>query len=311
LDVTRRRTVRQYGRAVDRRLLLVHAHPDDETIGTGATMAKYAAGGAQVVLVTCTLGEEGEILTDDLAHLAADRDDRLGVHRIGELTAACAALGVRDVRLLGGPGRWRDSGMAGTEPNSRPEAFVNAAEDEVVAELVAIVRDVRPQVVITYDENGGYGHPDHIRAHQVTVAAFDAAADPGFHPDRGEPWRADKLYYTALPKSVLQQAIDYFRDRGEGTSFFPPDVTDATHLPMGTPDELVTTRIDAPEFFDAKMAAMRAHRSQIAVDGPFFALADNVGQQAFGVEYYVLARGARGPGDPWETDLFAEPSAGT
>src|SRR5438445_5878247 len=166
----------------DRRMLLVHAHPDDETIGTGATMAKYVADGAHVTLVTCTLGEEGEILVPELAHLAADKEDGLGEHRTGELAAAMKALGVTDHRFLGGPGRWRDSGMMGLPTNDDPGCFWQADLDVAVGELVRVVREVRPQVVITYDENGGYGHPDHIQAHRVAVAAFDAAADPGRYP---------------------------------------------------------------------------------------------------------------------------------
>src|ERR1700759_1583505 len=129
-----------------RRLLLVHAHPDDETIGTGATMAKYAAEGAHVTLVTCTLGEEGEILVPELEHLAADRDDGLGKHRIGELADAMKALGVTDHRFLGGPGRWRDSGMMGTPANDNPGCFWQAALEVAVGELVRVVREVRPQV---------------------------------------------------------------------------------------------------------------------------------------------------------------------
>src|SRR3954453_20902610 len=147
-----------------RRLILVHAHPDDEAIGTGATMAKYAAENALVTLVTCTLGEEGEILVPDLEYLAADKEDGLGRHRIGELAAAMEALGVRDHRFLGGPGRWRDSGMMDTPANERPDCFWRADFEEATRELVAIVREVRPQVVITYDEKGGYGHPDHTQA---------------------------------------------------------------------------------------------------------------------------------------------------
>src|SRR5512135_2504470 len=162
----------------DRRLLLVHAHPDDETIGTGATMAKYAAEGARVTLVTCTRGEQGEIVAGDLAHHASGAQDTLGEHRIDELAAACAALGVPDHRFLGGAGRWRDSGMMGTSAKSRPDAFWNADLAEATGELVAVIRQVRPQVVVTYDERGGYGHPDHIRAHDVTMLAVDAAADP-------------------------------------------------------------------------------------------------------------------------------------
>ncbi|MGE5763319.1 MAG: N-acetyl-1-D-myo-inositol-2-amino-2-deoxy-alpha-D-glucopyranoside deacetylase, partial [Mycobacterium leprae] len=167
----------------DRRLLLVHAHPDDETIGTGATMARYAAEGVGVTLVTCTLGEEGEILEPGLEHLAADREDRLGEHRIGELAEAMRCLGVRDHRFLGGPGRWRDSGMMGLPTNDRPSCLWQADLDEATAALVSIVREVRPQVVVTYDENGGYGHPDHIQAHRVAVRAVDAAGDPAYRPD--------------------------------------------------------------------------------------------------------------------------------
>ena len=288
-----------------RRMVLVHAHPDDETIGTGASMAKYAAENVLVTLVTCTLGEEGEVLVPELEHLAADREDGLGQHRIGELAAAMEALRVTDHRFLGGPGRWRDSGMMGTPANERPDTFWQAPFDEAVRELVAVYREVRPQVVVTYDENGGYGHPDHIQAHRVAVAAFDAAGDPAYAPETGEPWQASKLYWTTVPKSLLQAGIDALKAAGE-SDFFGVDSAD--DLPFGVPDEQVTTQVDASAHLDAKVAAMRAHRTQIAVDGPFFALSNGVGQQAFGIEHYILARGERGPGDGpdgREDDLFA------
>jgi N-acetyl-1-D-myo-inositol-2-amino-2-deoxy-alpha-D-glucopyranoside deacetylase len=290
-----------------RQLLLVHAHPDDESISTGATMAHYAAQGAGVTLVTCTLGEEGEIVVPDLAELAAHRDDRLGEVRIDELAAACKALGVTDHRFLGGAGRWRDSGMMGTPSNDRPNCFWRADLAEATAALVQVIREIRPQVAVTYDENGGYGHPDHIRAHDVTVAALPAAADPDYRPDLGEPWSVAKLYYPSFPKSVLQQGIEAMRAAGQ--ELFE-GVTSVDDLPFGDPDELVTTVIDAREHLDSKLAALRAHRSQIRVDAPFFALADNIGQRAFGVEYFRLAKGDRGPGlpdDPFdrEGDLFA------
>ncbi|MEX2289974.1 MAG: N-acetyl-1-D-myo-inositol-2-amino-2-deoxy-alpha-D-glucopyranoside deacetylase [Mycobacteriales bacterium] len=291
---------------VPRRLLLVHAHPDDETIGTGATMARYAAEGAAVTLVTCTLGEEGEVLVPELEHLAADREDGLGQHRVGELAAACEALRVRDHRFLGGPGRWRDSGMMGTPANQRPGCFWRADLDEAVRELVAIVREVRPQVVVTYDDNGGYGHPDHIQAHRVTAAAFEAAGDPSYAPELGELWQPSKLYWSAVPRSVLQAGIDLLRESGHASGFF--GVERAEDLPFGVPDEQVTTAVDAGDQLEAKVAAMRAHKTQIAVDGPFFALSNNIGQRAFGVEHYTLARGDRGPGSGphgWEDDLFA------
>jgi N-acetyl-1-D-myo-inositol-2-amino-2-deoxy-alpha-D-glucopyranoside deacetylase len=287
------------------RMLLVHAHPDDETIGTGATMAKYAAEKALVTLVTCTLGEEGEVLVPELEHLAADKEDGLGQHRVGELAAAMEALGVRDHRFLGGPGRWRDSGMMDTPANDRPECFWRADLDEATRALVAVVREVRPQVVITYDEKGGYGHPDHIQAHRVAVAAYDAAGDPSYAPEVGEPWQPSKLYYTTFPKSVLQAGIDLMKEAGE-VDFFGVDSAD--DLPFGVPDEQVTTEIDASDFLDAKTAAMRAHKTQIAVDGPFFALSNNVGQKAFGTEYYMLVKGSPGLAEGAngrEADLFA------
>ena len=281
----------------ERRLLLVHAHPDDETIGTGATMARYAAEGAHVTLVTCTLGEEGEVLVPELAHLASDKEDRLGEHRVGELAAACQALGVSDHRFLGGPGRWRDSGMMGTPQNERPGCFWQAPLDEPVAELVRVIREVRPQVVITYDDNGGYGHPDHIQAHRVTVAAVERAGDPAY--GEGEPWAADKLYWTAMPRSVLQRGIDLLKESGQ-ESFFGVD--SAEELPFGVPDEVVTTEVDATPYLDRKIAAMRAHATQIEVDGPFFALSNNLGQRAWGVEHYVLSSGR--VAHRRETDLF-------
>ncbi|MGX9228587.1 N-acetyl-1-D-myo-inositol-2-amino-2-deoxy-alpha-D-glucopyranoside deacetylase [Streptomyces albus] len=154
----------------------MHAHPDDESITTGATMAAYAAQGAHVTLVTCTLGEEGEVIPDGLAHLAPDQDDTLGRHRVGELSAAMRALGVTDHRFLGGPGRYRDSGMMGAATNDRPGCFWQADLDEAARLLAAVVREVRPQVVVTYGPDGGYGHPDHIKAHRVTMRAVELAA---------------------------------------------------------------------------------------------------------------------------------------
>lgn len=285
-----------------RRLLLVHAHPDDETIGMGATMAKYAAAGTAVTLVTCTLGEEGEILVPALEHLAAGRDDGLGQWRIGELANACRALGVDDYRLLGGPGRWRDSGMMSTPTNDDPRCFWRSDPDERTAALVTVIREVRPQVVCGYDENGGYGHPDHIRAHDVMVAAVDAAADPAYQPELGAPWTVPKMYYGVIPKSVLAEGMKLMDTAG--TPF--EGVESVDDLPFGVSDDVVTARIDGTDFLSAKIEAMRAHASQIATDGMFFALADGVGRMSFGTEHYQLVRGEAGPTDGrYETDLFA------
>ena len=284
-----------------RRLLLVHAHPDDESIGTGATMAKYAAEGAGVTLVTCTLGELGEVIPAGLARLAADREDRLGEYRIGELAVACAALGVTDYRFLGGPGRWRDSGMMGLESNNAPGCFWQADLDDAAGELLTVIREVRPQVLVSYDDNGFYGHPDHIQAHRVAWRAFELAGG-----------QVSKFYATAVPRSVLARAIEAARGSGAsgatggGVDF--TQVESVAELPFGTPDDEVTTEVDATAFLDAKLAAMRAHATQIAVDSPFFALSDNIGQRAFGREYYSLLAGPRGPAagpQGRESDLFA------
>jgi N-acetyl-1-D-myo-inositol-2-amino-2-deoxy-alpha-D-glucopyranoside deacetylase len=294
---------RNLGRVItaDRRLLLVHAHPDDECIATGATMAKYAAEGAHVTLVTCTLGEEGEVLVPELAHLAADKDDALGEHRIGELADAMKALGVTDHRFLGGAGRWRDSGMMGEPSNDRPDCFWRADVDEAVGELVAVMREVRPQVVVTYNENGGYGHPDHIQAHRVAVAAFVASGDRDRYADKGEPWQPTKLYYVALPVSFLRMGWEALKELGEEAPF---GVTAPEDLNFGDPDESITTRIDARDHLDAKIDSMRAHRTQIEVDGPFFALSNNIGQRAFGLEHFRLIKGNPPSDGEVEEDLF-------
>jgi N-acetyl-1-D-myo-inositol-2-amino-2-deoxy-alpha-D-glucopyranoside deacetylase len=290
------------GPAGGHRLLLVHAHPDDESIGTGATMAKYAAEGAGVTLVTCTLGELGEVIPPELAYLAADGGDRLGEYRIGELAAACAALGVTDHRFLGGPGRWRDSGMMGLPSNDAPGCFWQADVDEAAGELLRVIREVRPQVLISYDDNGFYGHPDHIQAHRVARRAFELADG-----------LITKFYATAVPRSVLAAGIEAMRGAedagspaGGGTDFTKVESVD--ELPFGVADELVTAEVDATAYLDQKLAAMRAHATQIAVDSQFFAFSNNVGQRAFGREYYTLLSGPRGRGSGphgRESDLFS------
>ncbi|WP_327089513.1 N-acetyl-1-D-myo-inositol-2-amino-2-deoxy-alpha-D-glucopyranoside deacetylase [Nonomuraea sp. NBC_01738] len=287
----------------DRRLLLVHAHPDDETINTGATMAKYVAEGAHVTLVTCTLGEEGEVIPPGLAHLAAGEDDALGDYRVGELAAACKALGVEDHRFLGGPGRWRDSGMMGAATNERPNAFWRAHLDEAAGVLVKVIREVRPQVLVTYDDNGYYGHPDHIQAHRVAWRAYELAADSEF--GEGEPWQIAKFYYTATAKSVMRRAAEALGDSAAG--FLAEDVDD---LPFGSQDGQITTEIDARPWVAAKLDAMRAHATQITVHAPFFALSNDIGQRAQGVEHFILHAGVPGramPGVPEEAGGIGEP----
>jgi N-acetyl-1-D-myo-inositol-2-amino-2-deoxy-alpha-D-glucopyranoside deacetylase len=289
--------------AADRRLLLVHAHPDDETITCGVTMAGYAAAGARVTLVTCTLGEMGEVLVPNLEHLAADRDDTLGEHRLTELGAAMAALGVADWRVLGGPGTFRDSGMMGTAANEDPRCFWRADLLSAAEHLVPIIREVRPQVLVTYDDFGGYGHPDHIQAHRVAMYAAALAEARTFRLDLGEPWQVAKVYWCAMPKSAVRTGIAKLRELGEDTGFAAMDPDD---LPFAVDDDLVTTQIAGPEHVPAKVEAMRAHATQISLEGGFFALSNQLGQEVFAVEHFRLARGPFAPdASGRETDLFA------
>jgi len=272
-------------------------------------MARYTAEGAHVTLVTCTLGEEGEIHVPELCELAADRANQLGGYRISEWHAACEALGVTDRRFLGGAGRYRDSGMMGTPSNRHPRAFWGADLTEAAGHLVAVLREVRPHVLVTYDPNGFYGHPDHIQAHRVAIRAVELAADPSFGdadvPGGPDVWQVSKVYWTAVPHSALAAGMEHF-----GTSSDNPfaGVSDVSELPFGTPDEEVTARIDATGYAEAKAAALRAHATQIPSDSWLFSLAGNAGAEAMGVEYYVLAAGERGPGSgayDWENDLLA------
>jgi N-acetyl-1-D-myo-inositol-2-amino-2-deoxy-alpha-D-glucopyranoside deacetylase len=280
-----------------KRLLLVHAHPDDETINNGVTMAKYAALGAQVTLVTCTRGEEGEVLVNELANLASDKDDKLGEHREIELKDAMDELGIKDFRFLGAPSKkWRDSGMMGTPANDRDDVFWQADLDEASDELVKIILEIKPQVLITYDEFGGYGHPDHIKAHRVAMRAAELAANQG--------WQVNKIYWNTMPRSVIQMGIEKMKE--VGSDFFGAESAD--DLPFAKPDELVSTVVNAPEYVPAKLAAMKAHATQISVDGPFFALSNNLGLSVWGDEYYTLVKGEKSaPFDAngRELDIFA------
>ncbi|WKK26087.1 N-acetyl-1-D-myo-inositol-2-amino-2-deoxy-alpha-D-glucopyranoside deacetylase [Streptomyces olivoreticuli] len=284
-----------------RRLLLVHAHPDDESINNGATMAKYAAEGAHVTLVTCTLGEEGEVIPEGLAHLTADRDDALGPYRAGELADAMRELGVTDHRFLGAPGRYRDSGMMGAPQNERPECFWRADVDEAATSLVEVIREVRPQVLVTYDPEGGYGHPDHIQAHRVATRAVELAGEPAFRRDLGDPHEIVKVYWNCVPRSVLEDGFARLRELGFGKPF--PGVASPADVPGVVDDAEVTAAVDGSAHAAAKAAAMRAHVTQIAVDGPFFALSNDLGQPLFATEYYRLVRGTAGA--VYEDDLFA------
>ena len=264
------------------RILLVHAHPDDETINNGATMALYAARGAKVTLVTCTRGEEGEVLDPGLSHLASAHNDTLGSHRELELANAMVALGVSDYRFLG---NFRDSGMMGSPTNNGASVFWQADLDVAAQLLATIIDEVQPHILITYDEIGGYGHPDHIKTHLVAMRASELSQ-----------WQIQKIYWNTMPKSVIAAGIAAMKE--VGSDFFGTDNVD--DIPFAKDDSFVTTLIDGNEFVEAKMAAMKAHATQIALDGPFFALSDNLGLQIWGHEYYTLVRGEKSA--PFDSD---------
>jgi N-acetyl-1-D-myo-inositol-2-amino-2-deoxy-alpha-D-glucopyranoside deacetylase len=282
------------------RLLFVHAHPDDETLTTGATIAHYVAQGARVRVVTCTLGEEGEVIGDQWAHLAVDKADQLGGFRIGELTAALQALGVDEPVFLGGAGRWRDSGMEGT-PARHHRRFIDADPAEAVGALVAIIRELRPHVVVTYDPNGGYGHPDHIRTHEVTMAAVAASAGSE-HP--GEPWTVPKVYWTVLSTTAIAEGLNALEDVPDG--WIRVSIDD---LSFGHPDEAIDAIIDVPNQLPAKVAALRAHATQVTVapNDRSLALSNDIALPGGAVEHYILVSGEAGARDHrgWETDLLA------
>ena len=279
-------------------VVFVHAHPDDETLATGGAIARYAADPeVRCVVVTCTLGEEGEVIPPALRELAPDRADQLGGYRIGELAGALAALGSPEHRFLGGVARWRDSGMEhgeGTRAVARADLHPRALSapeslDEQVAQLVAIVDELAPQVLVSYADDGGYGHPDHVRAHQLTTAA--AAARPDV---------VARVFHTVRSRSTLDEGLAGIRDL-PGMPFRLPGPDE---LPSD-PDAAVTTRLDVAPQRAARIAAMRAHATQIAVweggDEVVFAMSNDVAQPFVDVEEFALVTG-RGPAPD---DLFA------
>jgi N-acetyl-1-D-myo-inositol-2-amino-2-deoxy-alpha-D-glucopyranoside deacetylase len=299
--------------APSQRMLLVHAHPDDESIGQGATMAKYVAEGRGVTLVTCTAGEMGEILVPGLEHLAADQSDTLGLHRREELAAAMAALGVTDHRFLGGFGTYRDSGMkwhddghAVAADDVHENAFWHADLTDAAALVVGVIREVRPQVMVTYDDFGGYGHPDHIQAHRVAMYAAQLAAVPSFRRELGEAWDIAKIYWGAMSESRMRAGLRALRDAGDTVSFQGMD-PDGPLPPFAVSDADLTCVVDATDHVDKKMAALAAHATQITLDGPFFALSNQLGNSVWGQEFFRIVKGRPGPlgEDGLEDDLFA------
>ena len=278
-------------------LLAVHAHPDDEVIATGGVLARAAVEGRRVKVVTCTDGSRGEVVGEGM--VPEEVFPRLAEVRRGEIADALALLGVPEHEFLG----YADSGMVGTEGNDDPASFWQADIDDAVGRLVGVIRAFRPSVVVTYDAFGGYGHPDHIQAHRVTVLAVEAAAMPAMYPDAGAAWRTPKLYFSSFPKSTIAEANAMFAAHGL-PSPFGEDV-DPEDVPMGTPDELITTRVDVRPHLEAKQAALWAHVSQIAPDSFFMNLPEEMVEGFYGTEWFVRRHSDVEVTERPETDLFA------
>ncbi len=282
-----------------RTLMAVHAHPDDEALGTGGTFLRYHDLGIRTVLVMCTRGECGEISDPTLA-----TPENLGEVRTRELEEAIGLMKVDRLVWLG----YRDSGMAGTPDNENPASFHQAALDEAVGRLVRVVREERPQVLVTYEAQGTYGHPDHVRAHQITVAAFEAAGDPSRFPEAGPAWQPGKLYYIVRPRSRTEGLLRAAREAGmEG--LFGARTEEAARERLerfATPDEDVTTQIEIGPYYDQKRAAILAHRTQMGPQSFFQKMPVEIGRR-FGTHEYFQRAAGPAPEDPGEreTDLFA------
>ena len=295
--------------------MTVHAHPDDEVVFTGGILPLYHDRGVRTVLVCCTGGEEGEIHDPDLDAEAARPD--LAAIRARELRCAVEHLQIDVLEMLG----YRDSGMVGTPANDNPAAFHQAPRDEATARLVALIRQHRPQVLVTYNDFGAYGHPDHIAANQITLAAYDVAGDHTYRPDLGAPWTPLKLYYAAWADDLFKQAREMYIARGlkwpwddeEQAADADPEhksteeaVQEAVAEPKPPPYEPppVTTRVDVRAWVPSKLAALACHRTQFMRDGLFMSMPEDVALVAFGEDHFSLMRSRVDAPTP-ETDLFA------
>lgn len=273
-------------------VLAAFAHPDDEGFGFGGTLAMLAARGARITLVCATNGDVGEISDPALA-----APENLFVVRQQELRQAMAVTGVDDVRFLG----YRDSGMDGTPDNDNPSSLYQAPPDQVVAQMVGIIREVRPNIVFTHDPTGGYGHPDHITIHKRTSQAFEAAGDINILKDRisGDrpAWLPGSLYYTCFPRSNFQRMWQQMLDLGIEPPFASHEVEN-----IGSPDEDVTTTMDVSAYLDIKNASLACHRTQMDPTGPFAQLPDEMMREIMSTEYFTLAMSQ---GDNAGIDLLA------
>jgi|BarGraIncu00222A_1022003.scaffolds.fasta_scaffold02258_6 N-acetyl-1-D-myo-inositol-2-amino-2-deoxy-alpha-D-glucopyranoside deacetylase len=277
------------GRAAGRaRLLFVHAHPDDETLTTGLTMASYASRHYDVQLLTCTLGEEGEVIPPSLAHLCADRDDSLGPWRREELRAAMSVLGVKHTVLGEDPqrgvaSRYRDSGMAGTASAERPDAFVRADPGEAATMVAAHIRAVRPDVVVTYDEQGGYAHPDHIQTHRVTMSALSVLAAEA----EADGTAAPVAFCILTPVSWATQDRAWLHDNLVSDADCVVLQQDEPFPPSVVPDERVTHVVEEPTLIETQSRAMAQHATQVVVHRGYYTLSNHIASRLSGREGFA------------------------
>jgi len=274
--------------------MTVHAHPDDESSKGAGTVAKAHAEGVRTVLVCCTGGEAGDILNP-----AMDTDEvRARIHdvRMEELAEAAGIIGYDEVVLLG----YRDSGMPDSEHNAHPESFAQAPLDEAVERLVRAIREHRPHVLVTYgDEQDRYPHPDHLRVHEISLEAFRAAGDPDRFPDSGAPWQPLKLYYTTFSFARIKAMHERFLALGLESPF------DAKWFEGPYTDDKITTRVDVSDYMDVRPAALKAHRTQIDPESPFwFGLPPDEARTVHPWDDYELAHSLVDTELP-EDDLFA------
>lgn len=272
-----------------RTLLACFAHPDDESF-SGGVLAKYSSEGAAVHLICTTLGEQGEIADPALAS-----PETLGEVRRGELEASAAILGVSELEILA----YRDSGMAGTDPNNHPRAYIQAPAEEVVLRLVMSIRRLKPNVVFTFDAGGAYGHPDHIAIHHHTVAAVKAAGDNGLYPSAGALWTPDRLFFTAIRRSALLDMLVKLKAMGADTGDF-----DRPDMPIpGQLDEEIDITIDVSKVLEVKLRSMKAHKTQFGPNNPFNKFPKEIVDQFMSTEELTLGWGEPIPDSPRD-DLF-------
>ena len=284
---TRRGNQGQPLMTLQKRLLAVFAHPDDETFGTGSTLARYVDEGVDIIVVCATQGEAGEMESG-----SSTTPETLGTVRVAELRAALNVLGVQSLVLLG----YRDSGMAGSEDNNNPSALINVPVTEVVERLVRVIRKYRPDVVVTMDPSGGYGHPDHIRVAELTTQAFKAAGDLFFTScNSEEPWSPSKLYYHVFPRSQMVRWFKYIQE-----TYPSSDMAQLDPNTIGVLDEDITTVLDVSHYVDARIQAAEQHRSQRS---PFAILPRELTREVLRRDFWIRVE------PPWdggkvETDLF-------